>query len=204
MLACLRGILFDWQTLIAAAVALIAALWTIRVMNKQARDEQARHDDALYRKSLAARAQMPDALSSLSRFTEACVHWFDGGGTEPDRPDDAINALKNAIEYVDSSAAEPLFELIAFYQVHNSRLFSPHSLRVGPEAADRLFDTARLRCMIDRLFSYARNEVHKVSEIKPTQKDMKEALNLATPIGYASLYKERYDRVLELIAKRYV
>jgi hypothetical protein len=202
-LAYFLNILKEWQTLVAAFIALAAALATIWMMQTQARDERARQRDALHRKGLAARAQMPDALSALSRFTEECVKWYDSKGAPPDLPTDAISALKNAIEFVESGAARTIFELISFYQVHNSRLFSPHTSPAGPEAADRLFDTTRLRCLVDRLFSYARNEVETVPENKPTQKDMMTALKIVATLPYVSEHKERYERVRDLIAKRY-
>jgi hypothetical protein len=195
----------DWQTLVGAIIALAAALATILVMQNQARDDQERHRDGLYRKGLAARAQMPDALSALSGFTAECVKWYDDDrAPSPDHPTEAIDALKNAIEFLESGAATATFELISFYQVHNARLFSSHRRRrVGPGAADRLFDTTQLRCLADRLYPYARNEVETVPGTKPTQRQMMSALKVITPPGYESEHEDRYQRVCELIARRH-
>lgn len=50
---------YDWQTLVSALLALIAALATIAVMQVQIKAEAKRHREALKRKAMAARAQMP-------------------------------------------------------------------------------------------------------------------------------------------------
>lgn len=204
MLACIRHFLYDWQTLASGILALIAAGATVWVMRGQIKDERRRHKDALYRKSLAARAQMPDALSALSRFTEACVQWADRSGARaPDLPLDAINVLKNGIEFVDSKTATSVFELVSLYQVHNARLFSHTPPIHGPEAADRLYDATRLRCLVDRLFPYARNEVQVAPQGNPTKSDMMTALKIITGLSYASNYEKRYEQVCDLIAKRH-
>jgi hypothetical protein len=203
-LACIRQFLYDWQTFVTGILALIAAGATVLIMRTQTNDERERHADALHRKSLAARAQMPDALSALSHFSQACANWIDSREKEPlTAPTDAINTLKSGIEFVDTDAAAKVFELVSFYQVHNARLLpSTHPIH-DPEAGDRLYDTTKLRCFVDRLFPYARNEVLAAPQGNPTQKDMMTALKIITGMAYPTHHKERYERVCYFITKRH-
>lgn len=203
-LACVRQFLYDWQTLITGALALLAAIATIRVMRAQASIERHHHNDAIYRKGLAARAQMPDALSGLSQFTEVCVSWANRREKEPPkRPIEAVDVLKSGIEFVDNVSSKRIYELVSFYQVHNARLFAYVPPIHGLEAADRLYDTARLRCLIDSLFPFGRNEVANAPQGKLSKEEMISALRILVSANYRSDYEERYDKVCEMIAQRH-
>lgn len=147
---------------------------------------------------------MPDALSGISRFVETCVMWAARREpVPPAAPTDAINALKNAIEFVDNETAKTVFELVSFYQVHNARLFAYTPPIAGPEAADRLYESTRLIALVNRLFPYARNEVQKAPQEEPSQEDMMNALKAITGIGYRKEYAERYGQVCERITKKH-
>lgn len=76
---------YRWQTLVGAILALIVAVVTIFVMHGQRRDETDRHREAQRRKKLAARAQMPDALSELSAYVVAYAVrvWMMAGAANP-------------------------------------------------------------------------------------------------------------------------
>jgi hypothetical protein len=63
-------ILFNWQTLIAGALALIGAWLTVRALKKQARDEAER-------KTRGARALLPAALDALTGYATDSVRWLD-------------------------------------------------------------------------------------------------------------------------------
>ena len=204
MLHCIRQFVFDWQTLMAGLLALVGAAATVWVIRTQIDDEHERHKDAIYRKSLVARAQMPDALSELSHFTEDCVIEYDRKTKAPtNRRSGAVDVLKNAIEFIDNTTALEVFDLVSFYQVHNARLYSSIGSRGGIMDSDRLYDTTKLRCLTDRLFSYARNEVKIASNGKPTRAEMMTALKVITAPHYELHYPDRYKRVVDLITKRH-
>lgn len=164
----------EWQTLISAIIALIVALLTILVMWHLGRKDARRHAELLRRKGFAARAQMPDALSQLCRFSEQCMAFLNGKASNlPPRATEPITTLKSVIEYIGDEAAQRTFELVSFYQVYNARI---HSYRRkqndgGPEHAQQYYDTALLRYYIDRLYEYARNESETIPG-DPTRKDM--------------------------------
>lgn len=190
---------YDWQTLISALLALLAAWWTVRTIKKQIAGEANRHADAQKRRELSARAQMPDALSTLSRFTEACMKYHDGRSQElPARSTEAVTVLKAAIEFIAPQPADKLFELVSFYQVHNARLFSARRRRAGPENADRMFDTTVLRFYIDRMYGYARNESEFVSD-EFTSDDLLSSLKAAVTLTEYAGNEERYVDVRKRI-----
>ncbi len=122
----------EWQTIIAGAIALAAAWWTIRTIRRQIRlqesqieDGKRRYADAQRSKMWAARAELPDALSALCGYSGRCVSYLigaDGFDQMPDTPADAISVVKSCVEFVDSDSAEKLSDLIVHYQNHNARL----------------------------------------------------------------------------------
>lgn len=193
----------DWQTLISATLALVAAWWTVRTIKQQITADRERHKDALKRKEFAARAQLPDALSILCRFTENCMRHHDGRIQQQPAPaTEAIAELKAAIEFVDAQPAQKIFELVSFYQVHNARLFSDWRRRERPENAERLYDTALLRHYVDRLYKYARNEAQTVND-QPTEENLISALRVAVGLEHYMSNDERYEGVRDIIHRRH-
>lgn len=90
--------LSEWQTLIGAVLALVAALWTVHEMRKQTRGDETRHRNELLRKKLAARAQMPDALSEMSEYVRKSCEYLVSGVAKPTAPVGATSTLKAVIE----------------------------------------------------------------------------------------------------------
>ncbi len=187
----------DWQTLIAALLALLAAWWTVRPLKQQIATDRERHSDTLKRKELSARAQMPDALSALCNFTEDCMKFHDGRRRElPTPATEAIAALKTAIEFVEPQPAQKIFELVSFYQVHNARLFSDR--REGVEEVQRWYDTVRLRHYIDRLYEYARNE-SQIVEGEQTAERLISSLRQTVGLEHCFENEDRYVAVRAMI-----
>ena len=187
--------IFDWQTLVGALLALGAAWWTIRVMRRQMKAEADRHDDAMRRKGMAARAQMPDALSELGAYVRGCAERLTGRAEAlPAEPTAAITALKQVIEFINDGAAERSFELVSWYQVFRARMSHdiPHPERA--EFADRLYDVALMQAYVNSLYEYARNEEKNVDASDPSREEMENALknafNLIHMMQHEELYRE--------------
>lgn len=201
-MSCVIDIAKDWQTLLSALLALLAAWWTVSTIKQQIALDKEHHEDTLKRKELSARAQMPDALSALARFTEGCMRYHDGRSQQPPpRATEAIATLKAAIEFIDVQPAQKTFELISFYQVHNARLFSRRR-REGPENAVRLYETALLRHYVDWLFDYARNEAQVVQD-EPTRQNLISSLRVAAGLEHYIANEEQYGDVLSIINRRH-
>lgn len=122
-------------------------------MNRQTQHQRAQYTEVMERKRLAARARMPDALKEVSDYAKRCAAFLSGEGSRlPEEPRQAIEDLKVAIEHIDTPQAMMVYDLIAHYQVHNSRL--PNTRL--PKFKDFYYDTALLHCLADRLYGYAR------------------------------------------------
>jgi len=165
--------LSGWQGLLAGVFALLAAWWTVHTMNKQTHEEKRRQDDALYRKSLAQRVRMPDALVEIKKYIKECFKYVRGEFEYAlEKPDEAIFILKESVEFTDNKSAITIFEFISFYQIYNSRLESyknslenPRKNYEGNSENDSITcDTIKLNLMCMNLFDYARNRHISVSE----------------------------------------
>lgn len=66
-------ILYDWQTLLAGALALCGALWTVKKIRDQIRQTEKITNDARKRDELAARSVLPLALSELANYALRCM-----------------------------------------------------------------------------------------------------------------------------------
>jgi len=119
----------------------------------------------------------------------------------PTKAVDAINALKSTIEFIDTQPAEKVFELVSLYQVHNARLYSGRDHR-GPELAERMYDTARLRYYVERLYEYARNEAETVVEGE-SRRDLVSALKQAVTLQEYVSNQQRYAATMTIIARRH-
>lgn len=138
--------LYGWQTLVGALIALFAALWTISVMRRQMKVETARHHDTERRKLMAARAQMPDALSELGAYVRDCgARLIDAAQALPEEPTSAIATLKEVIEFIEDSAAERTFKLVSWYQVFRARTVDGLPTPQQSEFSERMYDTALLQ-----------------------------------------------------------
>ncbi len=194
--------LMDWQTLIGSIGAVIAAIWTIREMQKQSRGDETRHEDERSRKRMAARAQMPDALSEMSGYVRASCRYLILGETIPQPPVAALNTLKSVIEYIDTREATKTFELVSWYQVQHARLVGSKKPK-ALETAEMLYDATLLQCQVNRLFDYARNEEEKKRPEKPTRDEMTGSLKNAVTLEVWAMRNGEFKEVIEMIKRRH-
>lgn len=190
----------EWQTLVSAALAMSAAAWTIRTMKSQMNQENLRHKNAEIRKKLAVRAQLPNALSSMTRHIRAQVDRLQNDEFTPvDPPVGAISTLQNAIEFVDDRAAGRLFELVSWYQVWDSRIRSSD----GFDFDTAIYDSVLLAAYTDSMYEYARNETDEVPNGLPTQLEMKSALRTSVGLPRFLQNEDRFSAVVSRIEKRH-
>ncbi len=153
------GWVYDWQTLIGAFFATAAAIATVSVMHFQTQQARKNNADAIQRKSLAARARMPDALRDMTKFCEVGAARILRKDRElPEEPLRALEDLKIAIEFIDIEKAEQLFDLLSHYQVYTSRF----SVFEGFAPGQGIYDSAKLNYYINRLYAYARNRENEM------------------------------------------
>ena len=182
-----KNVVHSWQTLVAALIALGAAVWNIRRMGKQIKQqetaldfERRRYEETTRRKSMAASAELLDVLNDICNFTDYCfAYWTSDEETAP-APAlvvESMKVIKASIEHVEEDAAKQLLELVRNYEVHNARhLHRQEEDRLPQsELQDKKYDTVLLRCLANRLFPFARNEVKTGNLDKPTYEEMKTA-----------------------------
>lgn len=203
----------EWQTLLASLIALLAAYWTITKISKQIRlqegqikSERERYEDAQKSKAWATKAALPDALSSLCSFVEACVIFLmsDRQNRElPAPPSDAMNVLKSSVEYIDPISAQKLFEIIVFYQIHNSRFYGYKDQSGEHIKLQRLYDAVKLRALIDHVYEYARKEVDTIPDLELKNSNMKTALKTCASLDYYFQNESRFLPVLHIIDQKH-
>ena len=194
--------LSEWQTLIGAVLALVAALWTVHEMRKQTRGNDTRHLNELQRKKLAARAQMPDALIEMSEYVRKSCEYLVSGAAKPAAPVGATSTLKAVIEHIDTKEAEKTFELISWYQVQHARLMGSENPKAA-EKADLLYDAALLQAKVNRLFDYARNEPEEPLPDQLSQEELIGSLKNAVTVMVWATKNAELVQVIEKIKSRH-
>lgn len=216
------GFLKDWQTLLGAVLALCAAIGTIKMMSKtakadakrhneqideirrQANLEETRHRELLERKRLAARAHMPDALSTICEYVRLVIRHLTGQNSGPlKEPTAALTSLKQAIEHIDTDAAIRTFELVSWYQVQKARRENLRNQPRNPELSDHLYDSVLFYAYANSLFEYARNQGNSASITKPTRQEMNNAFANAVDFEFRVNNEELLEPLAAHIERRH-
>jgi hypothetical protein len=166
----------EWQTLLGALIALAAAIWTIIVMRSHAVRDDVRHKNLMHRREMAARAQMPDALSEVSAYSKSVGRYLTNQTEEvPSEPTAAITTLKHVIEHIDDKAAQRVFDLVSWYQVQRARTVGRTPIQIEPQRSEGFYDIVLLQAYTNSLFEYARNQEPTAPVEDPTKEEMIEA-----------------------------
>ncbi len=195
----------EWQTAIVGILAVVYAAKTVWQIRRQRADEKTRHQETERKKSWAARAQMPDALSEISTFCRAVVSQLDQTPLEmPPLPERAIDTLKLVIEHIAADASRRTFELLSHYQVHNARLQarisdSSEFKADSPDWENAMYDVALLQTFANSLYDYARNKADTSPTGEPDRKDL--YAGLVQAVGMVKFYgdEDRFRPVVKLI-----
>lgn len=193
----------EWQTLISAGLALLAALGTILVMYCQSLDEKKRHKEERKKKEFASRTQMSDALSEMCGYSRnICGYLLDSDTELPSVPSGALAVLKQVIEHIDVLAAQRVFELVTHYQVQRSRIAGRTSPLQEFQRLEYLYDAILLHAYTDSLFNYARNEDEVGPALQPTFSELRSAFRVAVGPEVAVRDEQRFGPLLDLLDRR--
>ncbi len=198
----------DWierfQTLIAGALALFAAIWTVRTLSHQISQAEQRHQDLIRRKFNAARAVLPLVLSRLCGYAESSILYAakerdavkerepisnncEITEETPAFPDDIIPLLKDIIEYADDKIAESTRGLVLKIQTQRSGLtslpktlesqfLSGETITTYISAFDQaIFNAAHLCVHASNFFDYARHRKDEAPSL-PTKDEVQKKL----------------------------
>jgi hypothetical protein len=178
--------LYDWQTLVGASLALIAAYWAYGTTKRQMAQAEQFNRDQIARSHNASRTLLPLTLSSLS---ELCQRIADNTVQEIE----AINENRSAQEISETFASENhtrdlrfesieidgeifsslhrfvetltdandvrhIAELVSSAQILLSRYRTFDLKQIGVEEAlnSLLLDAAKVKLLIDKMFNYGR------------------------------------------------
>lgn len=178
----------DWQTLISAAVALVAAVPTVFILNRQIRQEQNRAAEALERDQYAAKTALPAGLVELSNYCDDCLTFLRSLGLyltpsgslslpanfkpreKPPYPVNAVRLIEIAVRSASPGNREGFAWVLRRLQIIDSRLgglnrtLLPASREVFVKNGwvTYICDFLEFRVKSSKLFPYARDEVETI------------------------------------------
>ncbi|MFC5422353.1 hypothetical protein ACFPOB_22555 [Bosea eneae] len=181
--------LFDWQTLIGALTALLAAFIGAVFIHRQIRTAWLIEEDKRVRKLLAARSVLPVALSALTDYAIECgkrlrrllTHTGSPPSANllrfPPLPTELIPLFKEIVENAPAEHTVSFRAVVSELQVLNANL---SGLRRPSDLAPLNLSSYAARCaylhaLSDMLFPYARFE-HDHPARTPGLKELEKAL----------------------------
>lgn len=200
----------EWQTLIAGFLALVGAGLTVWIGRRQIKAADDRAIDARERKFMAARAILPEDLSTICAYTDQCaqiVYAAIRSHREQLTPpndmqmpilDSRVAAnLQQLIEHLDRHNARQVAALLSCYQVQRARLgdavngwsdYQPRARRTTFTQSNiehPLIETIQLRIHTNNMFGFARDEEKTIPAIdKPDVDTFRTAFKNVMDIGF--------------------
>lgn len=176
------GVLYDWQTTIAACVAFATGGLLVNQIRLQRialdlqsealKTEREKHADYMRRRELASRIRIPHSLNQISDFLdEAYKRWPTGSVEGLVIPHTALETLMQVSEAVDERTYRFVHALVCQAQVLMARYLS----KSPPEPYDKHFiwDVARLNYFVNILYPYGRLRNDAVVDFKePDPKEL--------------------------------
>ena len=172
------------QTLIAGAVAAVAAWITVRAIRDQISQQGDLENERIRRRSRAYRATLPYALYEFGKYTEESMRyaqkiqfWLDdherlAGPDRPSYPDKGASRLSDAIEYCSSNDAKKLAGILASAQIYDSRFDGfVQQFREDEESLTAedfraiYFYGIGLKKLIDRAYDFGRGRTLSIDEV---------------------------------------
>jgi hypothetical protein len=218
--------LHGWQTLISGLLALFAALWAGRLLNKQIQQSENLATEQLKRQHNAARAALPLALSAVLVYCqktaddiastietiEANQESLGGSGNvmfqpfgQHEIPENAIQLFYKFIETLnEKSEAKHVGELISRIQIFQSRFYRIVSNETDESLSlyGLLLDCAVVKFLTESLFNYARF-VDEASFAKVGVLGPQEAWSGIQQAAHGLVFERpRIDLLSQQIAKR--
>lgn len=206
---CWVGFFKEWQTLVSAVLALVAAGFTIRKIGEQIKLQQEQFDQTNESKFWSARAHLPDALSAVAGYTEAGgLALRDESAEVPEYPTREISELKSAIEHLHPGAAKRVFKLLVDLQVVNSRLRQYLQERTegrNPDQglAELYYDVANIRALVDSIYDYARGDHEEIDDSPLSVEDLLSGLRCSVGLVNYVRNEQEFAPTVEFINRHH-
>lgn len=173
--------LFRWQTLAAGTLAAGIGLGSALLVLIQIQRRQKEITENLERESRTAKAALPQALSSLSKYASSVHSYILGTGSKPQPNEEAISALRNVLRFIESGDADWILKIIVLNQIIEARLenFSKshfYTIQMqNREKVQRLYDICEFAALIYRAFPFSRNQNNYIETAPLSEEDIKNA-----------------------------
>ncbi|MBU6443043.1 MAG: hypothetical protein KGR48_03960 [Alphaproteobacteria bacterium] len=212
-----------WQTLLAGALAIAAALVGGSYINKQISHTERLEQQRLDRRRAALRAVMPMALGKLIEYCEGValvlrqIYDHRQGGIIPAQmpmpefpeiPDESISLFRDLIEVSDGYFSAPLARMLSKLQVQNSRIRFLRASGTGQNRDATLILTANIEeYILDAatviaygvaFFDYARES----SDAAPKLIGWAEVRSALNGLGFLSTEYPHLHRMIDIRASQ--
>ena len=171
--------LYDWQTLIAGALALIGALGTVYYLHAQIEQARDLENARKRREENAARAVLPLALNQVVEYAVECIEFLnrlapagrncgvllvDANVRPPSVAPEAVGTIRECVRFADDEIVQKLSTILIRLQIQQARLrdvlthaaeTTKHLSRV--RALSPMVDAAELYAQAAELFKYGRD-----------------------------------------------
>jgi hypothetical protein len=193
---CVPNLFYDWQTLIGAGIALLAAYIAARAVWAQIELIRSQEAERIAARRRAARATLPLTLSVIVRYAEDVavrlvrleehlkalrkpspgIFLGDPTYSPPSIPSEAIPSLERMIEVAEPEIADRLAALIRAIQILSGRADEKIAKSGAPfvEITSAIVDAGRTLAIVNSAFSYARGRGDTVVAL--TWEDVRHAL----------------------------
>jgi hypothetical protein len=214
------GWITQWQSLIAASVALFAAYIAYQNANRTIKNNSKLETSRRQQKHESTRAVLPLVLTKLNQYAEdsanslklfaerhvvanrAPTHTFTDAWVK-ELPIDTFEALAEFIEYADSINTQIVSDMIAFIQIYDSRTRGHVQRNCGRDAQEMLshdiqnliVDAASIYAAASALYDYARRRTHSLESTISWE-------NVRNALGYMRFWPEENVELFEGLERR--
>jgi hypothetical protein len=191
----------EWQTLVGAGLAIVAAWMSVAAIKAQIAQAERHETERRRRQFSASRAILPLTLSRLTEYAASCAEMLGvlykrsqgeifepesiAGLSMPKLPSDVISELKDFVNACDEREAEAVANILRHIQIQSARIqdlfYNIHSRKVlvlVVNVENYIIDAARLHAMASSLFDFARGNSPAIANAEPSQALIRRSLIL--------------------------
>lgn len=169
--------LFDWQTLLAAALAGLPAMIGAYLLWRQIEIQRLELERVRRKEETSARIQLIPVLASLTKYYKSCIiPILDGSYVIADVPNQSLATLMSSAPTLDDKVFRHIQNLIIEFQIFTSRYPSNMGSLSNSLQEIILVDLGRLHSATNALYPYARFETDVIEPIAATKNAIRDSI----------------------------
>ncbi|MDF1608390.1 hypothetical protein PZ897_09400 [Hoeflea sp. YIM 152468] len=156
----------EWTTLASGGLALLGAIATVTVIQKQIRSSREEFLRSREKRLFASRSVLSLALSEVCSYTEKVMIWAKGSfaGDRPSLDSGVLEAVRESIEYSENVEINiKLSTLVSTIQILNARLEVIQESKMYVQ--ERILDAIELNALAESLFDFSREGSRRAHEL---------------------------------------